>query len=264
MPVLKRSGTILDKIVASKGDEVARLMADRSPGVPPSVQMPPTRDFLQAVGQPGISIIAEIKRKSPSAGLIRSGVDPAAIAEIYEKNGAAAISVLTDQVFFGGSAEDLRSVRRHVAVPLLRKDFIIAPCQVVEARMMGADAILLITAILRPVLLKELQSLAKSLDMVSLVEVHTEAELETALDTGAELIGINSRNLKTFEVDLNTALTLRKQIPGHIPAVAESGIRGRADIERLEKAGFDAALVSETLMRSENIGRALRQMKGIT
>jgi len=209
-----------------------------------------------------IRVIAEVKKASPSKGVIREQFDPVIIAGAYEAAGAAAISVLTEQDFFLGHPDFLSSIRGAVKIPLLRKDFIIDPYQVWEARCLGADAFLLIVSLLSARALEELIQLGSALGMTALVEVHTREELETALASPAEVIGINNRNLKTFETDLGTTFELTAAVPKGIVVVSESGISGPRDLARLDEAGVDAVLVGETLMRAPEPGEALRGLLG--
>ena len=210
-----------------------------------------SRGFKQAlVAYPGVSIIAEVKKASPSKGIICSEFDPVKIARNYQLHGAQALSVLTDMNFFQGSLLYLMQVREAVALPVLRKDFIIDQLQVDEAHAHGADAILLIAAILDEYQLRDYRQHASALGMDSLVEVHHEEELSKALSAGAELLGINNRNLNDFSVDIQTTFRLLKLIPAHIPVVSESGLKDRGDIEALAQAGAAAALIGETLMRA--------------
>jgi len=206
-------------------------------------------------------VIAEIKRRSPSRGEIRSDFDPVACALAYADAGAAAISVLTDERYFGGRLEYLEAVRRVVPLPLLRKDFIIDPYQLDEARAGGADAVLLIAAALTSAELCALRERAAGLGLDALVEVHDSGQLQAALAAGADLIGINNRDLRTFEVDLGVTERLAAAIPEGVVAVAESGIFSAGDVERLEAAGARAFLVGEALMREEDIGIALRRLR---
>lgn len=209
------------------------------------------RDFAGALAEPGLSVIAEIKRRSPSRGVIDAGLDPVDLARDYRSGGAAAISVLTEPRFFDGSLDDLSAVQASVAIPVLRKDFIIDDTQVWEARAAGADAILLIVAALQPGQLHRLLDAARSVGMEPLVEVHTLSEAEVAVAAGARIIGVNNRDLATFEVDLATAETLRPAL-GDAVAVAESGIWTRDDANRMRAVGYDAVLVGESLVRSGN------------
>ncbi len=208
--------------------------------------------FRQALRAPGMSLIAEIKRRSPSAGAIVSGGDPAELAAAYEQGGASALSVLTDETFFGAQPNDLPAVRRASSLPVLQKDIVVDAYQLFEARRLGADAVLLIVAALSPSTLRELLELADTLGLDALVEVHDGDELNQSIEAGALIIGVNNRDLRTFELDTGTALRLRPFIPSDCIAVAESGVRARADVQRLDAAGFDAVLVGECLMRADD------------
>ena len=257
---------ILDRILARKVVEIT----ERSARVPMTelvarvADLPDTRGFAAAIeakieaGLP--AVIAEVKKASPSKGVIRVDFDPAAIAQSYERAGAACLSVLTDADFFQGSEAYLREARAACALPVLRKDFTIDPYQVYEARAMGADCILLIVAALDDEALLELSLLAAELDLDVLVEVHDEEELERALEVPAPLIGVNNRNLRTFEVSLDTSLKLRERAPDDRLLVSESGIATTEDIARLRGAGIDAFLVGETFMRAADPGMALKQL----
>ena len=227
------------------------------------MSVPAVRDIIPCLKENGLSIIAEIKRKSPSAGLIRDDFDPVHIADIYEKNGAAGISVLTDESFFGGSDEFIGQVKRQVHVPVLRKEFIVDSYQIYESRTIGADVILIIVRILTPDRVRQFIEIARSLGMAALVEVHSLTELEIAEDTGAEIIGINNRDLDTLKIDIQMSLNLKEKMKTEAFVISESGIRSREDMEMLEKAGFHGVLIGETLMRSKNIGETLRSLKGI-
>ncbi len=227
------------------------------------VDLPSTKDLKRAIAQPdSINLIAEVKKKSPSKGIIRKDFDPISIAKSYADNGAAAISVLTDKRFFDGSLDYLTVIREEVDVPLLRKDFTIDPYHIYQARVAGADAVLLIVAALSSEQLREFAAIATSLSMASLVEVHTDNELDIALDVGAEIIGINNRDLHTFNTDLATTFNLRESIPSERVVVSESGIYTRADVESLREVGVNAILVGESLMRSPNIGEQVRNLIG--
>jgi indole-3-glycerol phosphate synthase len=204
-----------------------------------------------------VRIIAECKRRSPSRGILRHPYDPVAIAGGYETAGAAAISVLTEPTFFDGALEHLSAVRDHVGIPLLRKDFIATPFQIVEARAAGADAVLLIAGALDDKVLATLMAEAAFQRMAALVEVHSRAELQVALDAGAMLVGVNSRNLKTLEVDLRVFDELIGEVPDNVTVVAESGLREAADLRRLRSAGYDAFLIGERFMTTPNPGEAL-------
>ena len=210
-----------------------------------------------------IRIIAEIKKASPSLGIIREDFNPVEIARIYEASDAAAISVLTDEKFFQGNLSYLTDVKKSVNLPILRKDFIIDSYQIYEARSAGADAILLIAALLSKEEIQRYLELAGELDMDCLVEVHSEAELKKVLQTNAHIIGINNRDLATFKTDLETTVRLRPMIPAENIVVSESGIKSRTDVEKLMKEGVDAILVGETLMKSDDISAKLRELLGI-
>jgi indole-3-glycerol phosphate synthase len=260
---------ILDKIAEYKRQEVALAKSRRSltslqSGVNDLEDQP--RGFLRALHATSDSgrtaIIAEVKKGSPSRGVIREDFDPLAIAEIYQKNGATCLSVLTDEHFFMGHLLYLGKIREVVNLPLLRKDFICDPYQIYEARIAGADAVLLIAAMLDAIQLAEYNALAAELHLDVLLEVHDESELETALTIGCELIGINNRNLQTFETDLATTERLLPMIPPGHYVVAESGIACRADVLRLQKAGAQGFLVGESLMRDVDIGAKLRELQG--
>ena len=222
----------------------------------------PARDFRAAFRGNGISLIAEVKRASPSKGVLMDNMDPATLGAIYERSGAVAISVLTDEKYFQGSLADLVSVRRAVDVPCLRKEFIIDPYQIYESRAASADAILLIVRILSDEELREFQALAHELGMACLVETHDAAEVERALEADAAIIGINNRDLTTFEVDMMRTLEIKKMVPGGKVLVSESGIHTRDDVRRLEKGGVDAILVGEALVTSDDISGTIRELLG--
>lgn len=255
--------SILDRIVAAKAEEVAALAARAAELRDAAESMPPARAFEAALQRESeVALIAEVKRRSPSAGWIRRDLAPADVARAYEAAGAAAVSVLTDADFFGGSLADLDEVRRTVSLPVLRKDFTIDPVQVWESRAAGADAILLIARILDDSQLRDLGALARELGMAVLVEIHGAAELDRALAAGATVVGVNNRDLSTFHTDLGIALGLAARVPAHCALVAESGIRGPADVARLGRAGVDAVLVGETLMRAADVGAATAELTG--
>ncbi|MDX2021572.1 MAG: indole-3-glycerol phosphate synthase TrpC [Deltaproteobacteria bacterium] len=221
----------------------------------------PPRPFAQALRRSGqITCISEVKRRSPSAGWIRETADAVDVARRYQAGGAAAISVLTDQPFFGGTLDDLVQVKAAVDLPILRKDFMIDPYQVVEARAFGADAILLIVAALPDATISQLLAQAHDLKMDVLVETHDEAEIARALSVGASLIGINHRDLRTFAMDMDLAVRMRSKIPNDRILVAESGLKTSADVARMKAGGIDAVLVGEGLMRQQDPGQALRQL----
>jgi indole-3-glycerol phosphate synthase len=219
----------------------------------------PTRGFARALSG-GRRIIAEIKKASPSKGLIRADFDPVSIAQDYAAHGANAISVLTEERYFQGSLHYLEQIHDAVRVPLLRKDFMLDPYQIVEAKSYGADAVLLIAAMLDPGLMRELREQAEAFSLDALVEVHTEAELESALGAGARLIGINNRDLKTFAVDLATTERLAPRVPSGALAVCESGIDSLEQIRRVEKFGVHAFLIGESLMRAAQPGQRLAEL----
>jgi len=257
--------TILDQIVAAKREEVARAKAQTPEAVLRGrlADAPAVRDFLAALSAgPPIRLIAEVKKASPSKGVIRADFNPVEIARTYERHGVSCLSVLTDRPFFQGSLDDLRQVRRAVGLPVLRKDFIIDPYQVLEARAAGADAVLLIAECLDDELLKRLHDAIVDLGMTPLVELYEPANLPRVLRIGARLVGINNRDLRTFRTDLDHTLQLRREIPADRVVVGESGIRSRQDAARLEAAGVQAMLVGETLMASPDIGAAVDRLLG--
>ncbi len=257
--------SILDRIVAYKRQEIATAK-ERVPAAQLEERLAraaPVRDFRAALERgPGVGIIAEIKKASPSAGLLRDDFDPVAIAHIYEQNGAACISVLTDEPSFQGRLDYLSAVRNAVSPPLLRKDFILDRYQLLEARAAGADAVLLIAEILDHAALPRLLQEATHMGLQVLVELYDRDNLPRVLDCGARLIGINNRNLRTFETRLEHTLDLIASLPHDVCLVSESGIRMRSDIERLQTAGVRAVLIGETLMRAPDIGAKLRELRG--
>jgi indole-3-glycerol phosphate synthase len=258
--------TLLDEIVASKRAEVdaARRRLPVEELETRAAAAAAVRDFRTALACSGpIRLIAEIKRASPSANTIRTDLNPVAIARTYQEYGATCVSVLTDAPYFHGHLADLADVRASVSVPLLRKDFVIDEYQVVEARAAGADAILLIAEILDDALLRRLRDHAQRFGMTALVEFHDAANLPRVLASGASLIGINNRNLRSFATNLDHTLRLRDQIPPDVTLVSESGIRSRSDVQRLEAAGISAVLVGESLMRAPDIGLALKRLLGL-
>ncbi|MCL6545561.1 MAG: indole-3-glycerol phosphate synthase TrpC [Bryobacteraceae bacterium] len=223
-------------------------------------QVPYRRDFCSALKARVPAIIAEIKKASPSKGAIAPELSPALVAREYEQGGAAALSVLTDEKFFQGSLEDLAQARQATHLPVLRKDFILEEIQIAEAAAFGADAVLLIAAALSPERLRRLRRYAEQFRMAALVEVHDESELEAALASGATLVGVNNRDLRTFEVSLDTSLRLAPRMPADVLKVSESGIESAQDIRRLRDAGFDAFLIGERLVRSPNRSAALKAL----
>ncbi len=255
---------ILDKIVARKKEEVAELKRE---GISLPVEfhdkdIAPPRGFRQALlYYPGVSIIAEAKKASPSKGIICADFNIEKIVSHYQENGAQAISVLTDVDFFQGSLVNLLKAREKSSLPVLRKDFIIDELQIKEASVNGADAILLIAAILDKKQLQDYYCYAKELNMDVLVEVHDEVELEKSLKTDCDLIGVNNRNLNDFSVDIETTFRLKKLVPEELPLVSESGLRDRGDIKKLQDHDIDAALIGETLMRAGTDGQALKNLR---
>jgi indole-3-glycerol phosphate synthase len=259
---------ILDKIVAVKHEEVAAAKKKRSLEAvrEDAFSRVLTRDFEGALrakiaaGQP--AVIAEVKKASPSKGVLRADFIPADIAQSYAEHGAACLSVLTDRQFFQGSADYLKQARASCDLPVLRKDFMVDPYQVYEARSMGADCILLIAACLADAQMAELEALARSMDMAVLVEVHDAAELQRALKLKTKLVGINNRNLRSFEVSLDTTLGMLKDVPPDRLLVTESGILKREDVQRMRAAGVHAFLVGEAFMRADDPGAALAELFG--
>ncbi|MFO7957358.1 MAG: indole-3-glycerol phosphate synthase TrpC [Candidatus Brocadiia bacterium] len=256
---------ILNKICEAKREEVSELKARKGATLHEALEAAgPTRGFRRALAaEDTVALIAEVKKASPSAGVIREDFDPVEIGRAYERAGAACISVLTDRQFFQGHPNYLTRIRREVSLPLLRKDFILDELQVVEARALGADACLLIVSALEPQHLSDLLATCSELNLAALVEVHNEMELEIALETGADLVGINNRDLHTLEVSLETTERLAPRIPQDVAVVAESGIGTREDVGRLKQAGADAVLVGETLMRAPDIEAAARELVGV-
>jgi indole-3-glycerol phosphate synthase len=260
---ISAGGTVLDRILATKREEVAALHSTRDGLRDRAGDLPATRDFGGALSLPGVvRVLAEIKRQSPSAGPIRPGADPVEIAVAYRGGGAAALSVLTDRDYFGGSLGVLEEVRAAVELPLLRKDFIIDPVQIWEARVAGADAILLIVRALGPAQLGDLRGLAEECGLDTLIEVHDLPELELALAAGGRIVGINNRDLATFRTDLELSARLAPAVPEGVTLVAESGIRTVDDVRRLGEAGVDAVLVGEALMRQPDVQQAVAALVG--
>lgn len=243
--------TYLDRILAAHRAAAAADPRPLAPLIEEARSLPPARGFRSALASaPGLAVIAEVKRRSPSKGDLAPGLDPAVLAEAYVAGGASCLSVLTDGEFFGGSAEDLRAARAAVGVPVIRKDFTVGAHDVADARLMGADAVLLIVAALDDAELADLHALALEIGLDVLVEVHDEPELDRALGVGADLIGVNQRDLVTFEVDQARAVRVGAAMPLDVVRVAESGVRGPADAAELAAAGFHAVLVGESLVRS--------------
>jgi indole-3-glycerol phosphate synthase len=265
-PGVIKTGGILDRIVDAKSERLLRSKSVRPLGeiISQVAHSPHQRSraafsqALQTVGR--TNVIAEIKQRSPSKGIIRENFDPVELAKDYVGGNAAALSVLCEEDFFGGSLSHLEAVRDCVSIPLLRKDFIFDPYQLYEAAAVGADAILLIVALLDDGLLSDLISLSGELNLEALVEVHTAAEMERAVSAGASIIGVNNRDLRTFETDLATSLRLRPLAPDGAILVSESGINTAADIRVLKSAGFNAFLIGEHLMRSPSPGDALKRL----
>jgi indole-3-glycerol phosphate synthase len=254
----------LERIVATKRTEVARLASELSDLKRKAASAAEPRDFRGALARPAsLALIAEVKRRSPGAGAIRPDLDPAGLASSYASAGAAAISVLTDGEYFHGSLADLSAIRASVPAPVLRKDFLISEVQVWEARAAGADAVLLIVRILDRDTLRGLRTLAEELGMAVLVEAHDADELDRAVDAGASLVGINNRDLRDFTTRLETTLELVGRVPQGVTVVSESGIRTRADVERLAAAGVDAILVGEALLKDVDPGSAARRLVGV-
>jgi indole-3-glycerol phosphate synthase len=257
--------TILDQIVATKRSEIERAKA----ATPESelraalADAPPLRDFFTPLAATGsIKLIAEVKKASPSAGVIRADFDAVAIAKTYESHGATCISVLTDAQYFQGDLDYLKQIRAAVALPLLRKDFILDTHQLFEARLAGADAVLLIAECLDDCNLRKLFNAACELGMTPLVELYEPENLQRVFDAGATLIGVNNRNLHTFQVDLEHTIRMRQRVPDECVLVAESGIKSRDDVVRLQAAGVDAILVGESLTRERQIGAAVDRLLG--
>ena len=258
-------GTILDSIVATKRQEIAQAKVDV-----PEAELrrlveaaPPVRDFFGALSASGpIRLIAEVKKASPSKGVIREDFAPVEIANTYEQHGATCLSVLTDESYFQGNLEILRAIRAAVKLPVLRKDFILDSYQLLEARAAGADAVLLIAECLDDCNLRKMHNEAVALGLSPLVELYEPQYLQRVFDAGATLIGINNRDLRTFDTDLEHTLRLRQQVPDECVLVSESGIRTHADVERLAAAGVDAILVGESLMASPDIGAAVDALMG--
>jgi indole-3-glycerol phosphate synthase len=259
-----KSGTVLDRIIEARRAAIAH----RKKTVPETAlrfgakHAKPVRDFAAALTRDSLNVISELKKASPSRGLIRADFDPVALAKNFEAAGAAALSVLTEEEFFQGDLKYMRDARAAVGLPVLRKDFIIDPWQVWEARATDADSFLLIVAGLGDTLLGELLALGRELGMEPLVEVHTPEELTRALAAGARIIGVNNRDLRTLEVRVETSVELIADIPDECVAVCESGLRSHEDLMRLRAAGFDAFLIGEYLMAQPDPAAALRTLLG--
>ncbi len=259
---------ILNKIVETKLKEIERdqqlVSVDH---LLEQIQgMPKTRGFISALKRDfanyGMSLIAEVKKASPSVGLIREVFEPEKIAAEYAANGASCLSVLTDEVYFQGGLDDLRAVRRVVEIPIIRKDFILDRYQVLQARAAGADAILLIAECLDDETMKDLYEFAASLGLDCLIEIYEPENLERVLKLNPGIVGVNNRNLRTFVTDLNHSMSLASQLPEGILLISESGIRTRADVEQLQAAGVGGLLIGETLMRSDDMGGKIRELLG--
>jgi indole-3-glycerol phosphate synthase len=257
-------GTVLDRIVAAHREAAAADVRDLDRLKEQAAAAPPPRRFRKSMGRWGLDVIAEIKRRSPSKGDLAPGLDPAALAKAYDAGGAVALSVLTDDEFFGGSPADLQGARAAVDLPVLRKDFTVDERDICDARIMGADAVLLIVAVLTDDELKRFHDLAHELGMAALVEVHDEAEIARAVLIHADTVGVNQRDLATFEVDPRRAVRLARRIPSGVLKVAESGIGGPDDLRRLADAGYDGALVGEHLVTAPDPAEALRRLRGAT
>jgi indole-3-glycerol phosphate synthase len=257
--------TILNKIVATKRGEIerAKLALSENELRARLAGAPAVRDFFTPLAAGGpIKLIAEIKKASPSAGIIRPDFEPVSIAKAFEAHGATCLSVLTDETYFQGRLEYLTQIRAAIGLPILRKDFILDTYQLVEARVAGADAVLLIAECLDDCNLRKLFNECCELGMTPLVELYEPENLQRVFDAGATLIGVNNRNLHTFEVDLEHTIRMRNHVPGQCVLVGESGIRTRADAQRLEAAGVDAMLVGESLTREPDIGAAVDRLLG--
>jgi indole-3-glycerol phosphate synthase len=258
--------TILDRIVATKREELAgaRSRVPERDLERRLAEAPPVRDFRAALASPGaIRVIAEVKKASPSAGVLRADFDPVAVAQGYERHGAAAVSVLTDRPYFQGRLDDLAAVRGAVSLPLLRKDFILDRYQLLEARAVGADAALLIAEVLEGAELPAMVQAAAEFGLQTLVELYDADNLPRVLESGAVVIGVNNRDLRTFETRLEHTLELAGRVPADRVLVSESGIRTRQDVERLQAAGVRAVLVGETLMRAADVGAELDLLRGV-
>lgn len=254
---------ILARIVATKTREVARLRPRENALGERVAEAPPPRDLAAALrGGDEVAVMAEVKRRSPGAGAIRPGLIPAEIAAAYQEAGAAAVSVLTDAEYFGGSLRDLEEVRKAVSLPILRKDFVIHPLQLLEARGAGADGVLLIVRILTDVELRSLHSRALELGLTALVEVHDPGELDRALAAGAEVVGINNRDLSTFTTSLDVTLGMVASLPSEVTVISESGIKGPEEVDRLGEAGVHGILVGESFLRAPAPGRAAAELVG--
>jgi len=254
-------GAMLEPILASVRARLGNVVARSDEWRGAAAGAPPARDFAGALRVPGLSVIAEVKRRSPSAGVLASGLDPASRAVAYRDGGAAALSVLTEPDHFAGAPEDLVVARLAVDLPVLRKDFVLHPAQVWQSRALGADAVLLIAAILDDVLLRDLLGEADAAGLAALVEVHDAAEAERAAAAGAGIVGVNNRDLRTFRVDLATAERLRPLLPDGAVTVAESGVSDPEAAARMADAGYDAVLVGEALVRAGDPARLVGALR---
>src|SRR5438132_5031423 len=260
-----KAAPILDRILQSRRAAIEELKASGiEAGLPQSIAAAPApRDFQQALRRTGrVALIAECKERSPSGGVLQRPYDPVGLARRYAANGAAALSVLTEPEFFGGSLDHLQAVRAAVELPVLCKDFIVDPIQVMAARAVGADAVLLIAGILDDAALHDLLALAAGLSMQVVLEVHSEAEVDRALQAGAGIIGINNRDLTKMKTDKETTVRLRSRIPAGRVVISESGIESRADIDALGRIGVDAALAGEALLRAPDLEAKVRELSG--
>ncbi|MGJ3240908.1 MAG: indole-3-glycerol phosphate synthase TrpC [Anaerolineae bacterium] len=261
MPKFVKTGSILDRILDRKVQEVAEAQAQlpladlRQQAETAS----PAHDFVGALQRETVALIAEVKKASPSKGVMVADFDPVRIATTYAENGAAAISVLTDQDFFQGHLDYLQAINQTVTIPTLRKDFIIAPYQIYQARAAGASAVLLIVAALDDAQLRDLYALITELGMAALVEVHDEAELARALTVQPRLIGVNNRDLRTFDVDLNTTKRIAELVPSDVTLVAESGMKTAKDVARMGAMGAQAVLIGEGLVTADDMAQAVQQ-----
>jgi indole-3-glycerol phosphate synthase len=258
------SRTTLDQILASTRARLPDLQARRRDLERAAAAAPAAPSWAGAFARPDVALIAEVKRRSPSAGAIHEGLDPPVHADAYARGGAAAVSVLTDGPYFGGSLDDLEAVTRAVSIPVLRKDFILDELQLLEARAAGASAVLLIVRALEPRRLAVLARTAHGMGLGTLIEIHTDAELEVALGAEPTTIGVNSRDLATFTIDAVAALRLVAHVPHDVPVVAESGIAGRDDVLRAAAAGADAVLVGTVLSQAADPAGLVRTLVGVT
>ncbi|HEX7165610.1 MAG TPA: indole-3-glycerol phosphate synthase TrpC [Acidimicrobiales bacterium] len=254
-------GTYLDAILAAHRERASADRRSHASALARVADGGEVRDFRGALARPGLGVVAEIKRRSPSKGDLNAHLDAALVAKQYEEGGATALSVLTDGPHFGGSADDLRAARGACDLPVLRKDFTVSELDVIDARAMGADAVLLIVAALDDRELRAFADLARELGLAALVETHDEAEVERALAAGADVVGVNQRDLFTFAVDTDRAVRVATAIPDGVLKVAESGVRGAEDARRLAAAGYDAVLVGEHLVTSGDPARAVGELR---